>query len=390
MTTLSTSIDSVVIISYKQVVLPARGGGGTGECTLQRIAKRPNIDDVARLAGVSIKTVSRVLNGEPNVRQTTREKVSSAVEALNYQPNLSARQLASKRTFLVGMLYDDPDPNNENDYLTTLQSGSLRACRENGYKLLINPRRTDSAGLFDEVLGLSRQVDGLIILQPLSDVEELSQFLRERSIPCVRVSQRPFAGFPWISVGDTEAADEMTEHLLQLGHRRIGFIMGHPDHGQSHDRLSGYRRALERHGISAQDDLVRQGRFDYESGYACARSLLLSTSPPTAIFASNDPMAMGVLSAAHELGLGVPGDLSVAGFDDSPLARHAWPHLTTVRQPIEEVARLATEELIKQLQGRSGDVVHHRLKAELVRRASTAPALPAAKGKRVRRRRSTA
>jgi LacI family transcriptional regulator len=344
------------------------------------ISKRPTIDDVARLAGVSIKTVSRVFNESPNVRGETRDKVVAAAENLNYQPNLSARQLASNRTFLVGMLYDNPNPENENDYVTTVQSGSLQACREHGYRLLINPCRSDSPDLFREVIGLSRQVDGLIILQPLSDLQSLNQLLLENDIACVRVSQRPFHGFPWISASDADAADEMTEYLLQLGHRRIGFIVGHPDHGQSHDRLAGYRRALERHHIDLDDDLIEQGRFDYESGWSCARNLLSSTPPPTAIFASNDPMAMGVLSAAHEMGFDVPRKLSVAGFDDSPLARHASPPLTTVRQPIAEIARLATEELMKRLQGRSAGNCHHLLRAELVHRASTKRpgALPAA------------
>ena len=228
----------------------------------------------------------------------------------------------------------------------------------------------------------------MIVLQPLSDLQSLNQLLLENKIACVRVSQRPFAGLPWISVGDTDAAEEMTEHLLQLGHRRIGFIVGHPDHGQSYDRLTGYRRALEKHNMKIDDDLVKQGRFDYRSGYSCARSLLTSSPPPTAIFASNDPMAMGVLSAAHEMGLDVPRQLSVTGFDDSPLARHAWPHLTTVHQPIRELAQLATEELIKELQGRSQGTPHHCLKAELVRRASTAPAPPAADIGRSRQRRN--
>ena len=164
------------------------------------MSKRPNISDVARLAGVSIKTVSRVLNREPNVRQTTREKVGAAVETLNYHPNLPARQLASKRTFLIGMLYGDPNPDNENDYVTTLQSGALQECRAQGFKLLINPCRVDSPDLMDEFIGLSSQVDGLILLQPLSDLQSLNQALLEKNIPCVRVSQRPFAGLPWISV----------------------------------------------------------------------------------------------------------------------------------------------------------------------------------------------
>jgi LacI family transcriptional regulator len=336
------------------------------------ITRRPTIDDVARLAGVSIKTVSRVFNQAPNVRRATRDKVVVAAEALNYEPNLSARQLASNLTYLVGMLYDDPDPRESNDYVTAVQSGALQTCRENGYNLLINPCRAASPNLIRDVIRVSRQVDGFIVLQPLSDLPRLNEVLLEHDIASVRVSQRPVEGFPWISVGDADAADEMTEYLLQIGHRRIGFIVGHPDHGQSHDRLEGYRRALDRHKIDFDADLVRQGQFDYESGYSCARSLLSSGSVPTAIFASNDAMATGVLSAAHELGFEVPRDISVAGFDDSPLARHACPPLTTVRQPIAEVARLATVELMKRLHGRSEGDLHFCLEAELVRRGSTA------------------
>lgn len=339
-------------------------------------SKRSTIDDVARLAGVSIKTVSRVFNRAPNVRQATRDKVVAAAEALDYQPNLSARRLASNRTFLIGMLYDKPDPQNENDYITLVQSGAIQACQDHGYHLLIAPCQLNSPDLTREVAGLSRQVDGFIALQPLSDHMELMRTLLESGTACVRVSQRPFDGFPWISVADVDAADAMTEHLIELGHRRIGFIVGHPDHGQSHDRLAGYKRALERSEIPYDESIVRQGLFDYASGRSCARELLSLSPRPTAIFAGNDPMAMGALSVAHELGLEVPRVLSVAGFDDSPLARHAWPPLTTVRQPIAEVARLATLELVKRIEGHSDGDPHHCLEAELVCRASTADVLP--------------
>ena len=200
---------------------------------------------------------------------------------------------------------------------------------------------------------------------------ELCKHLSEKQIAYVRVSQRPFAGVPWISVGDSEAADAMTEHLLELGHRRVGFIIGHPDHGQSHDRFAGYRSALQRHDINIDDTLVEQGLFTYDSGCSCARKLLSLEPRPTAIFASNDPMAMGVLSVAHEMGIDVPGELSVVGFDDASFARYAWPPLTTVRQPITEVARLATEVLTQNLQGQLEDDTEHRLQAELVHRAST-------------------
>jgi LacI family transcriptional regulator len=174
-----------------------------------------------------------------------------------------------------------------------------------------------------------------------------------------------------VSVGDEEAARQMTEYLLELGHRRIGFIMGHPDHGSSHDRLAGYLEALRQHGVDFDENLVEHGLFDYESGYQCARRLLDSHPRPTAIFASNDHMALATLTAAHERRLEIPDDLSVAGFDDTSSSRFAWPPLTTVRQPIAEVARVATEVLLGRLQGRVDDGADSRLRAEIVRRAST-------------------
>ena len=340
--------------------------------------KRPTIDDVARRAGVSMKTVSRVLNHEPHVRPATREKVEVAARELRYQPNLSARRLATNRAFVIAMLYDNPN----SDYVTEVQYGSLQACQAHGYNLLIQPCDALSPSLVDRVVHLHQQatVDGFVILQPVSDVESLNDALVDNRIPAVRVSQRPAAGLPWVSVGDEEAAEEMTEYLLELGHRRIGFIMGHPDHGSSHDRLSGYRRALEKHGLMLDEGLVEQGRFDYESGYSCARRLLSKWPRPTAIFASNDRMAMATLTAAHELRLDVPGDISVAGFDDTSIARFAWPPMTTVRQPISEVAQLATEVLLQRLEGESAEVVDHRLRADIVCRASTGKAASTRQG----------
>jgi LacI family transcriptional regulator len=332
---------------------------------------RPTIDDVAELAGVSIKTVSRVFNAEPNVRPATRDRVMTAAGELRYRPNQSARRLAADRAFVIGMLYDNP----HGDYITEVQCGALRACRQRGYGLLIHPCDPDFPGLVDEIVDMHFQsrIDGYLVLQPLSDLDKLNRAFLEHEISSVRVSQRPYQGMPWISVGDREAADEMTEHLVGLGHKRIGFIVGHPDHGTSHDRLAGYRDALARNDIQYDEALVEQGFFDYESGYHSAVKLLAVEPRPTAIFASNDPMAMGALTAAHESGLDVPHTLSVAGFDDNSIARFAWPQLTTVRQPIAKIAEVATETLLDQLQGRTERVADHRLMASLVQRASTGP-----------------
>jgi LacI family transcriptional regulator len=337
------------------------------------VKKRPTINDVARRAGVSIKTVSRVFNDEPNVRPHTRDKVLQAAAELRYRPNLSARRLAANRAFVIGMLYDNPKAP---DYVAEVQDGVLRACKLRGYDLLIHPCDSGSPSVIDEVLDLSQQatVDGLIVLQPVSDNQRLVQMLHDENIPAVRVSQRAFPGIPRISVADEDAAAEMTDRLMALGHRRIGFIMGHPDHGSSHDRLQGYRSALARHGIGFDGELVEQGYYDFDSGYSCANRLLALRPRPTAIFASNDHMAMATLTAAHEIGIAIPNDLSVAGFDDTSFAEFAWPPLTTVRQPVVALARLAADVLLDRLQGRQTETCDHQLRAEVVDRASIGPA----------------
>jgi LacI family transcriptional regulator len=350
---------------------------------------RPTIDDVARLAGVSIKTVSRVFNKEPHVRTATHERVMVAAAKLEYRPNLSARRLAANRAYVIAMLYDNPKAP---DYVAEVQHGALSACRARDYDLLIHPCDAQSPSLVDEVLDLHHQatVDGFVVLQPVSDIPELNRMFLNEGILSVRISQRAFPGLPRVSVADEEAAAEMTEYLIELGHRRIGFIMGHPDHGSSHERLAGYRTVLARHGIDYDDSLVEQGLYDYDSGYTCASRLLAVRSRPSAIFASNDHMAMASLAAAHELHLDVPGDISIAGFDDTPFARYAWPPLTTVHQPVVEVARRAADILLDGLQGKASEVTDFRLPAGIVRRASTGVANDVSQGADRRRPRTKA
>jgi LacI family transcriptional regulator len=177
-----------------------------------------------------------------------------------------------------------------------------------------------------------------------------------------------------VSVDDEAASAKMTRHLIENGHRRIAFIMGRPDHGSSHDRLAGYRNALSETGIGYDESLVEPGLYNFETGYSAARRLLALRDRPTAVFASNDHMAMGVLTAAHERGLAIPDQLSVAGFDDTPMARFAWPPLTTVRQPVTQVARLSTEILLRVVRGDDSDKQRYVLHSDLIKRASTGAA----------------
>jgi LacI family transcriptional regulator len=333
---------------------------------------RATINDVSKMAGVSMKTVSRVLNKEPYVSERTRLRVEQAVAALNFRPSVAARILAGKRSHQIALIYDNHSPH----YIHQIQTGVWARCIEEGVRLLAQPTDVASPMLAREIGGLIDQtrVDGVILSSPVTDSAPALEELERRGVPCVRISpgtehDRSSSVF----MDDVQAADDMTTHLIGLGHRRIGFIVGHPNHTASDLRLFGYRRALDRAGLPFEPKYVRPGLFDFASGEAAADVLLDLAQPPTAIFASNDDMAAGVLTVAHRRGIAVPAGLSVAGFDDTALASQLWPPLTTVRQPIRDLAYAAAGLLFDA----QDEVVHRKLPHELVIRASTAPPFPA-------------
>jgi LacI family transcriptional regulator len=310
---------------------------------------RKTIDDVAALAGVSIKTVSRVLNDEPSVRPDTRRRVQEAMAALDYQPSLPARSLAGRRSNLIGLVYENPSAN----YVYAVQSGAIARCRESRLRLFIQSC-TGAESRVDEVLAMVAQthVDGLILTAPLSADPQLIEALRRRELPIVLIAPNAAVdGVPAVMMDDRAAAHEMTLYLISLGHRRIGFIAGHPGHPSSRLREQGWRAALEESGIQAGDAWREQGFNTARSGCEAGHRLLASADRPTAIFASNDDMAAGVLLAAHERGLAVPAELSVAGFDDTELAGIVWPTLTTVHQPVYEMAHRAAGLVIDLIKG---------------------------------------
>lgn len=303
------------------------------------------IQHVADHAGVSIKTVSRVLNNEPNVTPAMRGRVLAAVEALRYRPSVSARSLAGSRSYLIALFYDNPSPN----YIGDIQRGAVARCRRDGRHLVVEP--LDSAAADAPELARSTAMtlrpDGVILTPPVSDRQLVLQALEEARTPYVRIAPHGDLGrSAYVSMDDERAAYEMTRHLIGLGHSDVGFIIGHPDHGASRRRLAGFRAAMSENGLTVADDRLAQGRFSFQSGYDCAEGLLAGPNRPTAIFASNDDMAMGVLAVAHRLHMAVPGDLSVVGFDDTPAAMTSIPPLTTVRQPIFEMAAAAADLLI--------------------------------------------
>jgi LacI family transcriptional regulator len=332
---------------------------------------RVTIKDVSRVAGVSIKTVSRVMNKEKYVRDETRRRVEAAVAQLNFSPSLAARTLAGSRSFQIALIYDNHSPY----YIHAIQEGVWARCRAEGVRMLAQPVDIASENLAQEIGGLidETHVDGVILSSPVTDAPEALAELERRGIRFVRISPGTnHAITSSVFMDDAQAADDMTMHLINEGHRRIGFILGHPNHMASDQRHYGYRRALDRAGIDYEPDLVRPGLFDFASGMAAAEELLKRRAKPTAIFASNDDMAAGVLSYAHRMGLDVPQDLSVAGFDDTDLAQLVWPPLTTIRQPTRDLAYAATGLLFGQDEG----AIHQRLPHELIVRASTTRVRP--------------
>ncbi len=303
------------------------------------------INDVADKSGVSIKTVSRVMNQEPGVHPTTREHVLKVVAQLKYRPKLSARSLAGARSFLIGLLYYDPSA----AFVGDVQQGATLRCREAGYHLVVESLHNDAPDLAQQVgrMVSALQPDGMILTPPLCDNPAVLKALRENQTPCVLLSPaRDVKGMASVRMDDTKAAEEITNLLIGLGHERIAFIKGPADQAASGLRYQGYLRAMQSHDIAVDPEFVCDGDFVFASGVEAAHKLLSRRLRPSAVFAGNDDMALGVLAAAQRLGLAVPGDLSIAGFDDSPAASLVWPPLTTVRQPKNEMARVAVEMLI--------------------------------------------
>ncbi|MBN9144604.1 MULTISPECIES: LacI family DNA-binding transcriptional regulator [unclassified Novosphingobium] len=330
------------------------------------MSERSNIRDVAALAGVAVKTVSRVLNGHPYVSAAMREKVEKAMKELEFRPSIAARILTGSKSNQIALIYDNHSPY----YMFQIQSGCWDYCKAHGIRLIAQPVDVADPDVDDSVRGLVSEthVDGIILSSPVTDCVGVLQALDALDVPFVRISPGTnHALTSSVFMDDAQAADDMTTHLINMGHRRIGFIKGHPNHMSSDDRLFGYRRALDRAGIAFEPQLVMPGEFDFESGFAAGGMLLDMALPPTAIFAANDDMAAGVLAMAHGRGMALPEQLSVVGFDDTTLARTVWPALTTIHQPMVELARTATEILIA-----GGDITHRRLPHTLVERASVA------------------
>lgn len=335
------------------------------------MALKVRIEDVATAAGVSIKTVSRVLNCEPNVREETRTRVQTAVDKLKYTPSTSARSLAGNKSYLIALLYNNPSAH----YIMEVMSGVLEACDAERYNMVLCPLETDEIKLlanFDTLVSRSKP-DGVVLTPPISDSPALLKRLMELEIPFASISPKQQTRMG-VDMNETRAAMDMVEHLVSLGHRRIAHIVGHTAHGASGWRLTGYRQGLEKAGLRFDPELVVPGEFSFESGVLAAEKLFSLRRRPTAVFAANDDMAAGVIRVALERNLRVPEDVSVCGFDDSPMSQQIFPALTTVHQPIREMGRLSTLELLASLsKPESGRMLHIPYSLKVRRSSGSAP-----------------
>ena len=335
--------------------------------------KQATINDVARIAGVSKRTVSRVINGSLSVGDATRTRVEKVISELKYSPNTQARGLASSRSYLLGLIYDNPDAL----YLDDVQRGVLEVCSNLGYELVVHPCRYRSETLVQDSLRFMQRskLDGVIVLPPVSESETLAQALKESGSAYVRLSSVAVDEANHIVVSDDRAAAaEMARYFAQLGHESIAFISGPQRYKSSTERMEGFHLGLSAYGIKLREDWIVEGNNTYETGIECARKLLQQDIIPTAIFANNDQMAAGVLKVAHSLGIKVPEQLSVAGFDDNMLASRVIPALTTIKRPVRQMALLATSKLIMSIENndKAATNVAAKVAPTLVVRESTA------------------
>lgn len=306
------------------------------------------IKDVAKLAGVSVATVSRVLNDLPGYSEETRAKVLNAVTELGYQPNAIARGLVNKRTQTIGVLF----PSVSSAFSSEILHGIEEAAQEHGYSVVVCNTAEDGKRTMKYLQVLrEKQVDGIILSSGVLK-EEYYETLRKMGIPVVLVaSKSEYADIPYVKVDDHQAAYDACTYLIQQGHRRIGMISG-PAHDviAGEPRIAGFRAALADHGLPVDEAPVLDGRFSFAGGCKAAEELLRQAPEVTAVFAAGDEMAIGVISTALRLGVAVPAQLSVIGYDNLKLAEMSYPPLTTVAQPLAGMGRLAASKLLTRIE----------------------------------------
>ena len=318
-------------------------------------------------------TASRVMNNNPQVGQAMRERVLASAKALDYQPNLAGRSLRSAGMARIGVLYSNPSA----AYLNQFMLGVLEESSLSGAQIMVEK----CGGMRSQRLAMERllaaRADGVILPPPLCDSRHTIQQLEAAHVPVVAVATgSPMEGVASVRIDDYQGARAMTRYLLKLGHRRIGLIKGDPAHTPAQLRAQAFFDTMSAAGVDVPDGYVAQGLFTYQSGLLAARKLLQETDRPSAIFSSNDDMAAATIAVAHGMGLNVPRDLTVVGFDDTPVAVTIWPALTTIHQPVTAMGRMAVRLILQQLrqrgegQARRGE--HQVMKFTLVKRESSA------------------
>ncbi len=336
-----------------------------------RFRGRTTIRDIADLAGVSIATVSRVLNDRPDVAPDTRETVLQVVREHGFSRNPRARALSRGRTGFVGLTL----PLIADAYFGPILSGASEALYEEDMRIILGPTLHEHDREVSMLERLVREAtDGAILILPSESTEEL-RALQAQNYPFVLVDplEPPPDGIPCVSAMHASGAKQATEHLLALGHRRIGAIAGEEGWYATEERLLGFRAALAGAGILPDPELLRYSDWQMKGGEQAAEEILGHRNPPTAIFGFNDNVAIGAMNAARRLGLHVPDDLSIVGFDDTNQSRIVWPQLTSVRQPLQELGRTGVSLLMRLLEGQRVEALRMELSTTLVVRASTAP-----------------
>ena len=327
---------------------------------------KPTINDVARLSGVSKKTVSRVINRSPLLGQATREKVEAVIADLGYVPNPQARALALRRNFLLGLIHDNPNA----QMVLSFQQGALEAIRDTEFALVVRPVDRHSPALLADLRAFldAQRLYGVMILPPLSENDAISDLCRELGIHYVRMgSARLDDDAHLVESNDHDAVGAAIEYLARLGHKRIAIVTGPRGFRSALEREAGYNEMMDALHLPHGPALKAEGNYTFDSGYAAGVRLLEASPRPTAIFASNDEMAAGVLHAARERGIAVPEQLSIVGFDDTPIAAHIWPPLTTIRWPIVSMARSAALKLVDPAKAAEQPFFFH---SSLIRRGS--------------------
>mgnify|MGYP001170878401 CR=1 FL=1 len=327
------------------------------------------IKDVSNHAGVSIKTVSRVINNEENVADATKHKVLASIKKLGFSPNKSAQSLRSKRSYMIALIYD----NSNKSYLADIQNGILQVCKKSGYNLILQECDYEDKDLSNSIIDFveSFNIDGLIVTPPLSDKDDFLSNLELANIQYSVIAQSTKkVSSSFVSSNDYDASYEMTEKIISLGHKKIGFVKGNEIYSASSLRFNGFISAINDHSLERNFDWIIQGDFTFESGFQAGKKIFSLAEQPTAIFASNDSMAAGLMKSAQMKKILIPDELSIIGFDDSPIAQQVWPSLSTVRQPVNEMAIHAAKLLIGKFDGLTEKTISKEFKSAIIIRES--------------------